>query len=103
MNASDDSNDEVPLLEERKEDASEKKFKIGSSSTSDLERTSSDGIVFDPNLMKTSTAAGDLASTWGGRLSYPESSTLGRRRRARSWSGGHPDDVSSEIRILRER
>lgn len=56
-------------------------------------------IVFDSKMMKTSTQTGDLAATWGGRRSLPDSG----RRRTRSWSGGPPDDVSSEIRILRER
>ncbi|XP_059049174.1 MFS-type transporter SLC18B1-like [Achroia grisella] len=57
-------------------------------------------IVFDSRMMKTSTKAGDLAATWGGRRSLADSGGL---RRAQSWSGGAPDDVSSEIRILRER
>lgn len=61
-----------------------------------------DSIVFDNKMMKTSTQAEDLAATWGGRRSLPESSN-GRLRRVHSWSGGPPDDVSSEIRILRER
>lgn len=57
-------------------------------------------IVFDSKMMKTSTHSGDLAATWGGRRSQPDS---GRLRRTRSWSAGPNDDVSSEIRILRER
>lgn len=57
-------------------------------------------IVFDSKLMKTSTHAEDLAATWGGRCSLPDS---GRLRRAHSWSGGLPEDGTSEIRILRER
>ncbi|KPI93454.1 MFS-type transporter C6orf192-like [Papilio xuthus] len=65
------------------------------------EMTSSiETIVFDSNLMKTSTQAEDLAATWGGRCSLPDS---GRMRRAHSWSGGPADDSTSEIRILRER
>ncbi|XP_060810383.1 MFS-type transporter SLC18B1-like [Amyelois transitella] len=51
-------------------------------------------------MMKTSTQADDLAATWGGRRSLPDS---GRLRRVHSWSGGPPDDGGSEIRILRER
>lgn len=65
--------------------------------------SSSDTIVFDSKLMKTSTHAEELAATWGGRGSLPDSGTSGRLRRARSWSGGPPEDGNSEIRILRER
>ncbi|KAG7304378.1 hypothetical protein JYU34_011318 [Plutella xylostella] len=75
-------------------------FKVGSSSESGSNVSSEDTIVFDTKMMKTSTLAEDLAATWGGRRSAPDS---GRLRRAQSWSGGPPDDVSSEIRILRER
>ncbi|XP_063834249.1 MFS-type transporter SLC18B1-like [Ostrinia nubilalis] len=57
-------------------------------------------IVFDCRMVKTSTQVDDLAATWGGRGSIPDSRRL---RRAQSWSGIPPDDVSSEIRILRER
>lgn len=64
--------------------------------------SSFDTIVFDNKMMKTSTQAEDLAATWGGRRSLPDSGN-GRLRRVHSWSGGPPDDVSSEIRILRER
>ncbi|XP_072935829.1 MFS-type transporter SLC18B1-like [Epargyreus clarus] len=62
--------------------------------------SSTETIVFDSKLMKTSTHAEELAATWGGRCSLPDS---GRLRRVHSWSGGPPDDVTSEIRILRER
>ncbi|XP_052737167.1 MFS-type transporter SLC18B1-like [Bicyclus anynana] len=65
--------------------------------------SSCDTIVFDSHLMKTSTQTEELAATWGGRGSLPESGTSGRLRRTRSWSGGPPDDVASEVRILRER
>ncbi|KAJ8733922.1 hypothetical protein PYW07_014473 [Mythimna separata] len=51
-------------------------------------------------LMKTSTHTEELAATWGGRRSLPDQ---GRLRRVHSWSGGPPDDISSEIIILRER
>ncbi|KOB73752.1 putative synaptic vesicular amine transporter [Operophtera brumata] len=64
------------------------------------ERDSIETIVFDSKMMKTSTQSGDLAATWGGRRSLPDS---GKLRRTRSWSAGLPDDASSEIRILRER
>ncbi|KAM3966487.1 uncharacterized protein ACR2FA_012028 [Aphomia sociella] len=57
-------------------------------------------LVFDSRMVKTSTQAEGLAATWGGRRSLMDSGGL---RRAHSWSGGPPDDVSSEIRILRER
>lgn len=67
---------------------------------SSADRDSLETIVFDSKMMKTSTQSGDLAATWGGRRSLPDS---GRLRRTRSWSAGPPDDVSSEIRILRER
>ncbi|KAG6452681.1 hypothetical protein O3G_MSEX007737 [Manduca sexta] len=63
-------------------------------------RGSLDTIEFDGKMAKSSTQAGDLAETWGGRRSLPDS---GRLRRVQSWSGGPPDDMSSEIRILRER
>lgn len=56
-------------------------------------------IVFDTKMMKTSTIVG-LTATWGGRRPQLDAGLL---RRARSWSGGIQDDVSSEIRILRER
>lgn len=62
--------------------------------------SSSDTIVFDSKMIKTSTVTGELAATWGGRCSLPES---GRLRRIHSWSGGPPHDHPSEIRILRER
>ncbi|XP_050673368.1 MFS-type transporter SLC18B1-like [Leptidea sinapis] len=62
--------------------------------------SSSETIVFDSKLIKTSTQVDDFAATWGGRSSLPDS---GRLRRAQSWSAGPPDDVTSEIRILRER
>ncbi|CAH2068835.1 unnamed protein product, partial [Iphiclides podalirius] len=62
--------------------------------------TSCETIVFDSKLVKTSTHAEELAATWGGRCSLPDS---GRMRRAHSWSGGPPEDGTSEIRILRER
>ncbi|XP_022122887.2 MFS-type transporter SLC18B1 [Pieris rapae] len=61
---------------------------------------SNDSIVFDEKLMKTSTQAEDLAATWGGRCSLPDTSRL---RRVHSWSGEPPDDSASKIRILRER
>lgn len=64
-------------------------------------RGSLDTIEFDGKMAKSSTQEGDLAETWGGRRSLPDYS--GRLRRAHSWSGGPPDDTSSEIRILRER
>ncbi|XP_013148507.1 PREDICTED: MFS-type transporter SLC18B1-like [Papilio polytes] len=74
---------------------------VESNVNSAVEMTSSiETIVFDSNLMKTSTHAEDLAATWGGRCSLPDS---GRMRRAHSWSGGPADDSTSEIRILRER
>lgn len=74
---------------------------VESNFNSAVEMTSSiETIVFDSNLMKTSTHAEDLAATWGGRCSLPDS---GRMRRAHSWSGGPADDSTSEIRILRER
>ncbi|CAG4923954.1 unnamed protein product [Colias eurytheme] len=76
-------------------DDSRPRFTIGENMAS-----SSDTIVFDTKLMKTSTQAEELAATWGGRCSLPDSSRL---RRAHSWSGGPPDDVASKIRILRER
>ncbi|XP_039745172.1 MFS-type transporter SLC18B1-like [Pararge aegeria] len=65
--------------------------------------SSSETIVFDSNMMKTSTHTEELAATWGGRVSLPDSGTSGRLRRARSWSGDPPDDTASEVRILRER
>lgn len=68
--------------------------------SSSEERDSLETIVFDNKMMKTSTQSGDLAATWGGRRSLPDSRRL---RRTRSWSAGPPDDLSSEIRILRER
>lgn len=72
------------------------------SSDSDDDVPSFETIVFDSKMVKTSTQIDELAATWGGRRSPPDSGN-GRLRRARSWSGGPPDDVSSEIRILRER
>ncbi|XP_053601631.1 MFS-type transporter SLC18B1-like [Plodia interpunctella] len=74
----------------------DKKYERTSESSGDK----SVDIVFDSRMMKTSTQAEDLAATWGGRRSIPDS---GRLRRVHSWSGGPPDDGSSEIRILRER
>ncbi|XP_026484809.1 MFS-type transporter SLC18B1-like [Vanessa tameamea] len=64
--------------------------------------SSSETIVFDSKMMKTSTHTEELAATWGGRCSLPDS---GRLRRTHSWSGGppHDDGQPSEIRILRER
>ncbi|CAH0406057.1 unnamed protein product [Chilo suppressalis] len=56
--------------------------------------------VFDSRMVKSSTQIGELAATWGGRASLPDSRRL---RRVHSWSGLPPDDASSEIRILRER
>ncbi|XP_049888020.1 MFS-type transporter SLC18B1-like [Pectinophora gossypiella] len=81
------------LLEERTSESSD-----GHS----VKDSSFDTIVFDGRIVKTSTVARDLAATWCGRRSPPDSGH-GRLRRTHSWSGGHPDDVSSEIRILRER
>lgn len=60
-----------------------------------------DTIVFDTKMMKTSTQE-EFAATWGGRRGLLDSGN-GRLRRVHSWSGLPPDDVSSEIRILRER
>ncbi|XP_035430098.1 MFS-type transporter SLC18B1 [Spodoptera frugiperda] len=66
-----------------------------------VHRTASqDTIVFNSKMMKTSTLTEDMGATWGGRRSLPDS---GRLRRVHSWSGGPPDDISSEIIILRER
>ncbi|CAB3231381.1 unnamed protein product [Arctia plantaginis] len=80
----------------------------GERTTSDLypncaiaaETGSVETIVFNSNMMKTSTHADSLAATWGGRRSLQDSRRL---RRVRSWSGGPHDDGGSEIRILRER
>lgn len=85
--------------------------KCGGSDVSGTSRTNSgsesDGqvsydstIVFGSKMVKCSTMADELAATWGGRRSQADS---GRLRRTQSWSGDPPDDVSSEIRILRER
>ncbi|KAJ2943804.1 hypothetical protein O0L34_g8124 [Tuta absoluta] len=82
---------------ERTSSASENSVKYKHSSLHSL-----DTIVFDSKIVKTSTQDGDLAATWCGRRSPPDS-LHGRLRRTHSWSGGHPDDVNSEIRILRER
>ncbi|XP_041974189.1 MFS-type transporter SLC18B1-like [Aricia agestis] len=60
--------------------------------------SSTESIVFDSKMMKTSTQ--EFAATWGGRSSLPDS---GRLRRAHSWSGIQPEDSPSEVRILRER
>lgn len=69
---------------------------------SDYNRVPSyDTIVYDTKMMKSSTQE-DFAATWGGRRGLLDSGN-GRMRRAQSWSGLPPDDVSSEIRILRER
>lgn len=71
------------------------------SNSVDVEGRSCETIVFDCRMVKTSTQVDELAATWGGRGSVgPDSRRL---RRAQSWSGIPPDDVSSEIRILRER
>ncbi|XP_026763916.2 MFS-type transporter SLC18B1-like [Galleria mellonella] len=67
---------------------------------SNSNKTESFEIVFDSKMIKSSTRAEELAATWGGRRSLVDSGGL---RRAHSWSGGPPDDISSEIRILRER
>lgn len=68
----------------------------------DPNRVSSyDTIVFNTKIMKTSTQE-EFAATWGGRRGLLDSGN-GRLRRVQSWSGLPPDDVSSEIRILRER
>lgn len=64
--------------------------------------SSLESIVFDSKMMKTSTQTDDLAATWGGPRSLGDSGS-GRLRRVHSWSGGPPDNGSSEIRILRER
>ncbi|CAF4780229.1 unnamed protein product [Pieris macdunnoughi] len=82
-------------MEEDSDDCgvSRPKFTIG-------DMGSNDSIVFDEKLMKTSTHAEELAATWGGRCSLPDSSRL---RRVHSWSGKPPDDSASKIRILRER
>lgn len=72
----------------------------GMPGNSEAMASSSETIVFDTKLMKTSTLTEELAATWGGRCSLPDS---GRLRRAHSWSAGPPHDVPSEIRILRER
>lgn len=97
MNKDSDSGDESkPLLSET--------VQTRSGSTSDSEHVgrseSLDTIVFDSRIMKTSTQETNLAETWGGHRSLPDS---GRLRRVHSWSGGPHDDVSSEVRILRER
>lgn len=60
-----------------------------------------DTVVFDTKMIKTSTQE-EFAATWGGRRGFVDSGN-GRLRRVQSWSGLPPDDVSSEIRILRER
>lgn len=60
-----------------------------------------DTIVFDTKMVKTSTQE-KFAATWDGKRDFLDSGN-GRRRRVQSWSGLPPDDVSSEIRILRER
>ncbi|GBP22931.1 MFS-type transporter SLC18B1 [Eumeta japonica] len=71
-----------------------------SSKVSDVGPSSDETIVFDTDLVKCSTHVGELAATWGGRRTRSE---RGGRRRALSWSQSPHDDVSSEIRILRER
>ncbi|CAK1548418.1 unnamed protein product [Leptosia nina] len=78
-------------------DESRPRFTIGDNNNMD---SSNETIMFDGKLMKTSTQADDLAATWGGRCSLPDS---GRLRRTHSWSGEPPDDGTSKIRILRER
>lgn len=94
-------NETTNLLESKAFEYSDIKVRTHSKCLSyGTDKLSSEGTVcFDVNLIKTSTT-GDFTATWGGRRSQPES---GRLRRTRSWSGGPPDDVSSEIRILRER
>lgn len=93
MDLGSDDSDEMKLLGEDQRTKSE-------SSDSDSRQGSLDTLVFDSRINKTSTHAGDLAETWGGGRSPPNS---GRLRRTQSWSGDPNDDVSSEIRILRER
>lgn len=86
----------LPEVCERSSD--EESCKIGMCVKNEFS-SSGETVTFDSKMVKTSTVVG-LTTTWGGRRSQPE---LGRMRRARSWSGGIQDDVSSEIRILRER
>lgn len=94
----DDADENTQLLSETDRERTTSDLNLNSVAACDT--SSQDTIVFDSKMMKTSTHTEDLAATWGGRRSLPDS---GRLRRVHSWSGGPPDDISSEIRILRER
>lgn len=86
----------------RDENMSENTRLLEERTGSDSNRVPSyDTIVFDTKMIKTSTQE-EFAATWGGRRGLLDSGN-GRLRRVQSWSGLPPDDVSSEIRILRER
>ncbi|CAK1599987.1 unnamed protein product [Parnassius mnemosyne] len=103
MNSCDDNDKSLKLLPES--NPGEVRTSVddnNSNSAGDAMTSSIETIVFDSKLMKTSTHAEELAATWGGRCSLPDSGRL-RRARAHSWSGGSPEDGTSEIRILRER
>ncbi|XP_047028533.1 MFS-type transporter SLC18B1-like [Helicoverpa zea] len=92
----DEADDNTPLCEvNRERTSSDSNLNSAARGTGSHET-----IVFDSKMMKTSTHTEDLAATWGGRRSLQDS---GRLRRVHSWSGGPPDDISSEIIILRER
>lgn len=93
----DDADDITQLLSETDRDRTTSDLNLNSVVRG---ADSQDSIVFDSKLMKTSTHTEELAATWGGRRSLPDT---GRLRRVHSWSGGPPDDISSEIIILRER
>ncbi|XP_026726219.1 MFS-type transporter SLC18B1-like [Trichoplusia ni] len=94
----DDADESTQLLSDSDRERTNSESELNSAAG--CEAGSRETIVFNSKMMKTSTQTEDLAATWGGRRSLPES---GRLRRVHSWSGGPPDDISSEIRILRER
>ncbi|KAJ0181292.1 hypothetical protein K1T71_003377 [Dendrolimus kikuchii] len=96
MNRDSDDSDMRKLLDVEDRTKSDSNSEHDSNSR----RSSLDTLVFHSKIRKTSTHVDELAGTWGGQRSLPES---GRLRRVHSWSGGLPDNGSSEIRILRER
>jgi hypothetical protein len=91
----DDSDENTKLLRNRT-----RRESCARSRSNSVEGARSFEVLFENRMVKTSTQVDDLAATWGGRGSIPDSRGL---RRVQSWSGDPAGDANSEVRILRER
>lgn len=87
----------IYVLQDSDSSVCDEKFKILALSDTD---SSSEVVVFDSKLVKAATVAGDLASLCDEKLSEQRYLKLRRRR---TLSVGLTDEISSDVRILRER